>query len=297
MSAARRRAHRVGLSPYLLLGPAVAVILLVFLVPIGLGVWTSFQSEGGTIDQPAWAGLQNYARLFADRAFAHSLVISLLFTTACVSGTYGVGLAVALLLHTRFPGQSVLSAATVIPWAMPYVAAAMIWSWLLDYQYGLLTYLLSLTGLVSGRIGWLTDPRLALWAVIVVQVWKLFPLATVFLLAGLKTIPADHLQAARVDGAGALRVFRHVVLPALRPITLVLVLLLTIWVFGRSFTIIYVLTGGGPVDATQTLVLLTFQLGFQLFHLNAAAAVGTVVMAISGGFAAVYWRVLQRPVT
>jgi len=279
----------------LLLAPAVAVILLVFLLPIGLGVWTSLQAEGSTIDRPAWAGLRNYVQLFADRAFAHSLLVSAIFTTACVSGTYAVGLAMAVLLHSRFPGQALLSAAVIVPWAMPYVAAAMIWSWLLDYQYGLLTYLFSLAGLVEGRIGWLTDPRLALGAVIVVQVWKLFPLATVFLLAGLKTIPADQLQAARVDGANAVRVFRYVVLPALRPITVILVLLLTIWVFGRSFTVIYVLTGGGPVDATQTLVLLTFQLGFTLFHLNTAAALGTVVMVISGFFAVLYWRFLQRP--
>jgi multiple sugar transport system permease protein len=273
----------------------VAVILLVFLVPIGLGVWTSLQVEGSTLDRPAWAGLRNYARLFADPAFPHSLLVSAIFTAATVSGTYGAGLATAVLLHRRFPGQALLSAAAIVPWAMPYVAAAMIWSWLLDYQYGLLTYLLSLAGLAEGRIGWLTDPRLALWAVIVVQVWKLFPLATVFLLAGLKTIPADQLQAARVDGAGAVRAFRYVVLPALRPITLILVLLLTIWVFGRSFTVIYVLTGGGPVDATQTLVLLTFQLGFTLFHLNTAAALGTVIMVISGFFAVLYWRFLQRP--
>jgi multiple sugar transport system permease protein len=271
------------------------VILLVFLAPIGVGVWSSLQADGSTLDRPAWVGLQNYVRLLRDPAFAHSLAVSAIFTSACVAGTYGVGLATALLLNTRFPGRSLLSAATIVPWAMPYVAAAMIWSWLLDYQYGLLTYLFSLVGLVRGRVGWLTDPKLAVWAVIVVQVWKLFPLAAVFLLAGLKTIPDEQREAARVDGASAVRAFRHVVLPALRPITVVLVLLLTIWVFGRSFTIIYVLTGGGPVDATQTLVLLTFQLGFTLFHLNAAAALGTVVMLISGAFAFLYWRFLDRP--
>lgn len=291
---AGRRPGSAEIPAPLLLPPALAVILLVFLAPIGLGVWSSFQADGATLDRPAWAGIQNYVQLFRDPAFTHSLLVSAVFTGASVAGTYGAGLATALLLHARFPGRGLLGAATIVPWAMPYVAAAMIWSWLLDYQYGLLTYLLSLAGLVRGRVGWLTDPRLALWAVIVVQVWKLFPLAAVFLLAGLKTIPDEQREAARVDGAGALRTFRHVVLPGLRPITAVLVLLLTIWVFGRSFTVIYVLTGGGPVDATQTLVLLTFQLGFTLFHLNLAAALGTVIMVISGVFALLYWRLLPR---
>lgn len=292
---AGRRPGKSEIPASLLLAPAIVVILLVFLAPIAVGVWSSLQADGSSLDRPAWVGLRNYAGLFRDPAFAHSLAVSLVFTTACVAGTYAAGLATALLLNARFPGRSLLSAATIVPWAMPYVAAAMIWSWLLDYQYGLLTYLFSAVGLVKGRIGWLTDPRLAVWAVIVVQVWKLFPLAAVFLLAGLKTIPDEQREAARVDGAGALRVLRHVILPALRPITVVLILLLTIWVFGRSFTIIYVLTGGGPVDATQTLVLLTFQLGFTLFHLNVAAALGTVVMIISGAFALLYWRFVDRP--
>jgi multiple sugar transport system permease protein len=176
---------------------------------------------------------------------------------------------------------------------MPYVAAAMIWSWLFDYQYGLFNYLLNLVGLVHGRVGFLTNPRLALWAVIIVQIWKLFPLAAVLLLAGLKTIPGELVDAARVDGAGGWRVFRHVTLPGLRPITVVLILLLTVWVFGRSFTVIYVMTGGGPVDATMNMVLMTFQQGFQLFHLSRAAALGTMIMCISVIFALLYRRFLE----
>ncbi len=283
-------------APYLFLGPAVFTVLLVFLVPIALGIWMSFQADGSTLSSSRWVGIENYVKLFRDPGFAHSVLVSMIFTAGSVAGAYAVGLIAALLLNRAFPGNSILSGIVIIPWAMPYVAAAMIWSWLFDYQYGLFNYLLSLVGLAHGKVGFLTDPHLALWAVIMVQIWKLFPLAAVLLLAGLKTIPAEQLDAARVDGAGAWGIFRHVTLPGLRPITVVLVLLLTIWVFGRSFTVIYVMTGGGPVDATLNLVLMTFQQGFQLFHLSRAAALGTVMLCISVIFALFYRRFLEtRP--
>jgi multiple sugar transport system permease protein len=282
-------------APAVFLGPAVCTVLLVFLLPIALGVWTSFQADGSTLDRARWVGLANYAVLFGDPAFAHSVLVSVVFTAASVAGAYAAGLIAALILNRPFPGQPVLSGIVILPWAMPYVAAAMIWSWLFDYQYGLFNYLLNVMGVVHGKVGFLTDPRLALWAVVAVQIWKIFPLAAVLLLAGLKTIPAEHVDAARVDGAGGWGVFRHVTLPGLRPVTVVLVLLLTIWVFGRSFTVIYVMTGGGPVDATLNLVLMTFQQGFQLFHLSRAAALGTVVMCISAAFALVYLRFVEAP--
>ena len=280
----------------MLLGPAVCTVLLVFLLPIVLGTWMSFQADGSTFGRWRWVGLANYASLAGDPGFVHSILVSVVFTAGSVAGAYLVGLAASLLLHGSFPGTSVLSAIIVIPWAMPYVAAAMVWSWLFDYQYGVFNYLLALVGLSHGRVGFLTDPHLALWAVIIVQIWKLFPIAAVLLLAGLKTIPGELVDAARVDGASVWGVFRHVTLPGLRPITTVLILLLTIWVFGRSFTVIYVMTGGGPVDATLNLVLMTFQQGFQLFHFSRAAAIGTVIMSVSAVFAVLYRRLLEaRP--
>lgn len=287
------RAANRSLAAYALLAPAVITIVVVFLVPIVVGVWTSFQADGSTLDRWQGAGLDNYIRLLKDSAFAHAIVVSVLFTAGSVTGAYVVGLAAALLLNRSFPGNAAFGAVVIIPWAMPYVAAAMIWSWLFDYQYGLFNYLLNVAHLVHGRVGFLTDPHLAIWAVTTVQVWKLFPLATVLLLAGLKALSSEQAEAARVDGAGQLGVFWHVTLPGLRAVTTVLVLLLTIWVFGRSFTVIYVMTGGGPVDATQNLVLLTFQQGFQLFHLTRAAALGTVVMVISAVFALLYRRFTQ----
>jgi multiple sugar transport system permease protein len=121
-----------------------------------------------------------------------------------------------------------------------------------------------------------------------VEVWKLFPLPMVMLLAGLKNIPRELVEAATVDGARSLAIFRHVTLPGLRPVTTVLLLILTIWVFGRAFTGIWVLTGGGPVDATTTLVLLLYKTGFQLFHVHLAAALGTLMLIVSSCFTAVY---------
>jgi len=286
------RAFRRTLTPHALLLPALGALVLVFLIPIAYGIWTSFLAEaGGAI---RWVGVEHYAALLSDPTFWHALGVSILFTAGSVGGTYVLGLGTALLLHQQFPGHRAVGAALVLPWAMPYVAAGLVWSWLFDYQYGLISYLMERAGPTHHPVGWLTDPHLALWAVTLVQTWKLFPFAMVMLLAGLKSIPAEVVEAARIDGAGVIRVFWFVVAPGLRSVSAVLVLLLSIWSFGRAFTILYVLTGGGPAHATETLVVQTYLQGFQFFHLEAAAALGTVVMVISAVFTVGYLAVVYR---
>jgi multiple sugar transport system permease protein len=162
------------------------------------------------------------------------------------------------------------------------------------FQYGLFNYLVQRTAVVAGPVGWLTDPRVALWSVTTVQVWKLFPLAMVMLLAGLKSIPHELYEAARVDGAGRWRSFVSITLPGLSAISLVLILLQTIWAFGRSFTAIFVMTGGGPAGATETLVIRTFLEGFRFFHLELASALGVIIMLISAAFTVLYFWSLGR---
>jgi multiple sugar transport system permease protein len=288
----RGAAPRRTYTPHALLLPALGALVLVFLIPIVYGIWTSFLGEAAGATR--WVGVAHYAALLSDPAFWHALGVSVLFTAGSVVGTYALGLGAALLLHQQFPGHRAVGAALVLPWAMPYVAAGLVWSWLFDYQYGLISYLMERAGPAHHPVGWLIDPHLALWAVTLVQTWKLFPFAMVMLLAGLKAIPGEVVEAARMDGAGTVRVFWFVIVPGLRSVTSVLVLLLSIWSFGRAFTILYVLTGGGPAHATETLVVQTFLQGFQYFHLEAAAALGTVVMAISAVFTCAYLAVLYR---
>ena len=281
VAAARR--GRFPWTPYLFLTPTLASLLLICLMPIALGVWLSFQSgEPADSAKPA-LGLMHYQYILGSSLFWNALWVSILFTVSSVAGTSGVGLATALLLNQRFPGHSLAGAALIVPWAMPLVVVAIVWGWLFDYQYGIVNYAVTQTGLTAA-IGWLTDPAVAPFTVVITQVWKLFPLAMVMLLAGLKAIPEELFEAARVDGAGRWRSFLNITLPGLRPVTTALVLLLTIWSFGRAFTVIFVMTGGGPAHATETLVIQTYLEGFKFFHLERASALGTIVLVISAFF-------------
>jgi multiple sugar transport system permease protein len=281
------RARRLTLAT--MLGPATLVLIAVFGLPITYSVFTSLQVTGTPVGTVNWAALRQYQAILEDSSFWHACWVSLMFTVACVILTYVVGLALALLVHKRVPGARTAQMISVVPWAMPWVAAAIIWASIFDYQYGPLNYLLKTVGLLDENAGWLTSPALALPSVIIVQVWKMFPLAAVMLLAGLQAIPVDREEAAAVDGANAWQSLRHVLMPGLRSVSTILTLLMTIWVFGRSFTVIYVLTGGGPADATSTLVIETFRVGFQLFDTQKASALGTLILIISAVLTLVYW--------
>ena len=184
----------------------------------------------------------------------------------------------------------IVGSALLIPWTMPLVVVAVVWGWLLDYQFGAVNYVLERAGIVSHQVGFLTDPAIAIWSVAIAQVWRLFPLAMVTLLAALKAIPPDLYEAAVIDGAGTLQAFRFITLPAIRATTVALVLLLGIWAFGRAFTIIFILTGGGPAGATETLVVQTFLEGFRNFHLERASAMGTIILVLSIVFTLFYLR-------
>lgn len=276
-----------------MIAPAAVVLTVVFLIPIIYSIWQGFEQGSGTA-AAHFVGLKNFRVLASQPVFWQALRVSAIFTVACVAISLAVGLFIALAVYKKAPGAKVAQGASIIPWAMPYVAAALLWTTIFDYQYGPLNWMLKSMHLIGRPAGWLTSPSLALVSVVLVQSWELFPLAGVMLLAGLQAIPRDRLEAAALDGANSFQQLRYVLLPGLRPVSAILTLLLTIWVFGRSFTVIYVLTGGGPVNATQTLVIETYQQGFQLFDMHAAAALGTIILVISGLLTVGYWRVVLR---
>ncbi len=281
--------RRVALGT--MLAPSAVVLTVVFVIPIIYSIWQGLEQGSGTA-AVRFVGVKNFTTLASQPTFWKALRVSLVFTVGCVAISLVLGLFVALAVYKKVPAATVIQGASVIPWAMPYVAAALLWSTIFDYQFGPLNWILKSLHLIGGPAGWLTSPGLALVSVILVQSWELFPLAGVMLLAGLQAIPPDRLDAAAVDGANAFQQLRYVLLPGLRPVSAILTLLLAIWVFGRSFTVIFVLTGGGPVNATQTLVIETYEQGFQLFDINTAAALGTIILVISGLLSIAYWRVV-----
>jgi multiple sugar transport system permease protein len=190
-----------------------------------------------------------------------------------------IGLATALLVNQKFKGRAIARLLVVLPWAVPEVVATVIWAWMLDSSFGVINWALQRLNFVEDAIQFGSDSTAAFFAVCCVMIWKGYPFMSIMMLAGLQSIPEEQYQAAKVDGANVWQRFWHVTLPNLAPVIGVTLVLTTLWVF-RDFSIIYVLTGGGPLGATTTLSIMTFQQSFSYFRMGQGAAVAVVTLII-----------------
>lgn len=285
---------REALTPYAFLLPSFVALAIVFFYPMLRAVLLSFYGNTVGAGLGKFVGVGQYASVLASAYFPRVLWTSVLWTVGNVVFVLAIGLATALLLDRRFPGRAFVRALFILPWAIPYVAAALIWGWIFDYEFGVLNYLLQATGVVDHKVNFLLGCPTALTSLTGVSVWKLFPLGTVMFLAGLQTIPAEYYEAARVDGASPLQSFRYITLPGLRNVTIMLTLLITIWTFGRAFTIIFLLTEGGPAGCTENIVIRSYLEAFKFFHIGTASALGTIVLVISLAFSLAYLAFMFR---
>ncbi len=249
---------REAATPYALLGPALAATALLVLFPAAQTVWTSFHQLilFRPKSQP-FVGLDNYVWALGDPVFWQSLTRSLLWVVASVGLQFTLGFITALLLHRRFAWRGIARALVVVHWALPSVIIGLIWTWMLDFNLGLINTLGVRLGLLDAPVAFMSQPGTALAAVILAVVWQGFPFFAVTLLAGLQGIPAELYEAASIDGAGPLSRFVHVTLPGLAGVIATALLLRMIWV-ANSLDLILVMTGGGPGTATQTLPLHAF---------------------------------------
>lgn len=293
MTAAPVRRRR-QVFPYLLVAPVVAYLAVFLAYPLVRGTQLSFTNtttlnpRGGT--SVGWA---NYQDFVASDRLASTLGVTFTYAAASVLGALGLGLVAALAMNRPFRGRSVLRATVTIPWAIPQVAIALVFSWIFNNQYGVANYLLTSSGVLDGYTRWLDNPDLALPAVTAVTIWMIFPLAAIVLLAALQSVPGELYEAARVDGADPLSTFRTVTLAAIKPTLLVLALFMTIWAL-RRFEIIWILTQGGPAEATNTLVVDVYRQAFRHMELGPAAAVGMVGVALSLVVAGGYMLLARR---
>ncbi|MGE3840300.1 MAG: carbohydrate ABC transporter permease [Vicinamibacterales bacterium] len=268
---------------YLLL-PALLVMLLVVGVPIlrvvELSVTQTRLEEGVVFE---WGGLRNYARVWQDSRFWTSLRNTLVFTSASVLAEMVLGVGIALVLDRRFRGRSLLRAAVLVPWALPTAVIALAWAWVFNDAFGVANDLLRRVGLLEQPVAWLGDPVLAMGALVVADVWKTTPFVALIVLAGLQAVPSDLVDAARVDGLNAAQRFRYVVLPLLIPSLLVAALFRAVQAYG-AFDLVYVMTGGGPGGATETVSLYAYQNYFRYldFSYGSTVAVMAVALATTG---------------
>ena len=238
-----------------------------------------------------YVGLDNYRDLLGSDAFRNSLRATLVYTAVTVILSVGLGTAAAVAVNRQFLGRAVARSVLTFPWAVPTVAAALIFSWIYNQQDGVLNDIVGALGI--GPRGWLSDPDYAMFSVLLATVWKVFPLVMLVVLAALQSVPDELYEATRIDGADALSTFRAVVLPHIMPTIRVVSLLMTIWSI-RRFEIIYLLTGGGPLDRTNTLVIEIYRRAFSAQELGIAAAVGILGLFISLLVTIVYFTAERR---
>ena len=242
--------------PFML--PVVIIMGVLILWPFINSILLSMTVRSLVTRTETFVGLDNYARLLQDSDFISTVQNTILFTVTSVTIKLVVGLAVALLLHSRLPFRNVLTGIMLLPWIVPEVVTALTWRSIYDPIFGGLNPILMQFGLIDRSVAWLAEPTLAMPSVIAVNVWKGIPFYTILLLAGLKAIDREQYEAAEVDGAGPIQRFRHITLPGLRYVIAVTVLLSTIMTF-NTFGLIYLMTGGGPGGATRVYAILAYE--------------------------------------
>ena len=249
-----------------LLAPSALTFLVLLVFPLSYGIYTSFLQRHVLEPEGIWVGLDNYAWLLGNTDFWRSLMISSFWAGATVGLQIILGTAVALLLHQPFKGRSVVRGLVLFPYMMPVVSVVLIW---------------------------MLQPASAFWAVVFVGVWKYFPFVVVIVLARLQVISQDLYEAARIDGASAWSRFVDITLPQLRDVLLVVALLRTIFMF-NNFEIVFLLTGGGPLQATMTLPIMVYEQAFGVYELGRGSAIAVVMFVILIAVMSVYFTFLRK---
>lgn len=300
-----RRAWEKHWYAWAMVSPVVVVLTVLIGYPLVRGVYLSLTDANeanlgrtiGVNDIPSTyehVGLANYLDILLGRdgAFYPRLGWTLLWTLACVGVTYLIGLILALMLNRQLRGRSVYRMLLVLPWAVPAFVSVFAWRYLYNSELGAINLLLKDLG--GTPLGWLTEPGLAKFSVIAVNVWLGFPFVMVALLGGLQSIPTEQYEAAEMDGASAWQRFRNITLPGLKPVSSTVVLLSTIWTF-NMFPVIFLLTKGGPGDSTEILVTYAYRKAFEGIRDYAGSATyGVVILAILLALAVIHRRILRR---
>lgn len=282
-----RASFHERLGRFGLLGPAVAYVASVAVMPVVFTLWLSLRKQMPIFGISQFVGLQNYLFLMRDARFWGAVGHTGYFVLVAVTLELTLGLAIALLLHQKFPGRGLARALVLIPWAVPSVVAARFWEWTLNADFGVLNFLL------RTRINWLGDPFWAMHAAILADVWKTTPFMVLLLLAGLQVIPEHLYRAARIDGANSWQAFRHITLPLLKPIILLALLFRTMDA-ARVFDLIYVLTGGGPGNQTETLVIYAYNLLYRTLQFGYGSSVAVATFFFIVLLSLAYLRELRR---
>jgi multiple sugar transport system permease protein len=279
------RARRAALFS----APLLAVLLAAVLLPAVYNTVLAFYRYEAMDDAWRFVGVDNFARLVDAPAFWNAVRVTTVWVTGNVALQLALGLAVALALNAVTRLRALYSATVMVPWVSSFVIVAIVFLWLYHPELGVLNDMLMRLGLISAPIAWLASPELAQLSLMIANTWKFFPLVTITLFAGLQAIPRDVLEAAEIDGAGRIATLRRVVLPMLAPSVATAVLLSMIWSF-NAFTLPIIMTGGGPLRATEVMGLYIYKVAFDRFDFGLAAAASLLLFLVILVVTLVYLR-------
>lgn len=294
---AARRHHGISLDrkvyPYLSILPVLVVIALFAIYPIIRAVQMSFYKYLLTRpnDHP-FVGLGNFIEVITSYYFKNSIQVTAIYTIAAVVGVVLYGLGVALLLNSSIKLAGPLKIVILLPWALPAVVSGLLWKWVLNSDFGILNGLLMALGLIDSYIPFLADPTLAKVSLIMAFIWKEGPLVAIFFLAGLQLIPDEYYEAAKIDGGGAWTILRYVKVPMLRPVFLIVIVYETMTAI-LTFDTIYVMTGGGPADATALISWFAYAEIFKGLNLGHGIALALIIASITLVLILFYLRALR----
>jgi multiple sugar transport system permease protein len=287
----RLKVNRGWLAFWFML-PAAAFLLLFLAYPLVLGVWLSFTDarigRGGE-----FIGLENYEWLWDDSVFWLSVFNTLLYTGVASTFKFAIGLYLALLLNQHMPFKAIIRAVVLIPFIVPTVLSAIAFWWLFDSQFSILSWSLKKIGLIAQNIDFLGDPWNARWSVIFANIWRGVPFIAITLLAGLQTVASSLYEAATIDGATRWQMFRYITYPLLTPIIAVVMTFSVLFTF-TDFQLIWVMTRGGPVNATHLMATLGYQRAIGGGYLGEGAAIATAMIPFLLAAILISWFGLQR---
>ena len=273
--------------------PAFIFLVTIYIYPLSYSLKLSFFKKSLATQESYFVGLENYKIIiFADDLFWTTVKNTIVFTVGSVIGQIAIGLGLALLLNQKIKGRDFFRGLWLFPWVLPPAMVALLWIWLYHPQLGIFNDILIKLRILTEPIQMLGDPTLAMVGAIITNLWRGFPLSMVMFLASLQAIPVELYEASIIDGASAVQKFRYITFPLIKYTFLLLILLITIWTFG-FFDLIWVLTRGGPFDATEVLPTYVYRMTFMYLKFGYGSALSWFIVIFIGLFSFLYvsiWR-------
>jgi multiple sugar transport system permease protein len=270
--------------------PATLLVATVYLYPILYALWVSLH-QTQFLQLRQFIGAGNYLRLLQDPTVLRGASKSIVYMLGSVAVTVPLGLGLALMLNRSLPLMGFIRGILIVPWVTSQAVAALLWTWLLEPSLGPINRVIEMTG--HPKVFFLADPTLAMLTVIVVNIWLSYPFPMILFLAALKGVPQELYEAVQLDGAGRWATFRHIIFPFLRPTVLSTVILVSL-LYLNMVALIYIMTGGGPLSATETLAVQAFKKSFMEFRIGIGATLGTLILILNIVFGTSYIRLLRQ---